>query len=78
MNSNLTKIGRKFQQVKLSIPTELHTEVVRHLYSAVEGRVPYGAWSRLITNLLRVWMRERDKVIEQLPDIPEEIDYATE
>ena len=78
MHSNLTKIGKKDQQVKLSIPTELHTDVVRHLYSSVEWRVPYGAWSRLITNLLRIWIKQRDGVVDKLPDIPEETDYATE
>lgn len=78
MHSNLTKIGKKYQQVKLSIPTDLHTDVVRHLYSSLEGRVPYGAWSRLITNLLRIWIKQRDGVVDKLPDIPEEADYATE
>ena len=78
MHSNLTKIGRKYQQVKLSIPTELHTDGGRHLYSSLEGRVLYGVWSRVITNLLRIGIKQRDGVVDTLPDIPEEADYATE
>ena len=38
---------------KLSLDAELVTKVELALFSDLEGRVPYGAWSGLIEQLLR-------------------------
>lgn len=73
MRISPTATDKKFQSIKVSVPTELHKEVMRHLYSKLEGRVPYGAWSRLITNLLRVWTKSRSAVTDkELDDLADE------
>ena len=37
----------------LSLPTSVVTRVELELYSSLEGKVPHGAWSKLVTQLLR-------------------------
>jgi hypothetical protein len=41
---------------KLSLPSNLVADVELQLFSELEGRVPHGAWSRLITGLLQQWL----------------------
>lgn len=40
----------------LPLPTSLVAEVELRLYSELEGKVPHGAWSKLITQLLQEWV----------------------
>lgn len=64
-------MSSKYKQVKLSIPVDVYKETMDNLYSEVEQGVPYGAWSRLIVNLLRVWIRNRQEHFKVEPDLPE-------
>lgn len=43
----------------LSIPRELAVRVDLLLYSAVEERVPFGAWSQYVENLIRADLEAR-------------------
>lgn len=49
----------------VSIPENLVVAVDLELYSTVEGRVPFGAWKRYISNLIRKDLAARGK---QLPN----------
>lgn len=42
----------------ISLPTDVVALVDLQLYSELEGRVPFGAWSRLVEALLRRWLEE--------------------
>lgn len=49
---------------KLSLDAELVAKVELALFSDLEGRVPYGAWSGLIEQLLREYFSRRERVEE--------------
>lgn len=40
-------------QIELQIPLDLRTQLDLHLYSELEGRVPYGQYTRFFVELLR-------------------------
>ena len=42
----------------ISIPASIVTQTDDLLFSDAEGRVPHGAYSRLITMLLRKWLSD--------------------
>ena len=42
----------------ISIPASLVVQTDDLLFSATEGRVPHGAYSRLFTMLLRKWLSD--------------------
>ena len=42
----------------ISIPASLVAQTDDLLFSATEGRVPHGAYSRLFTLLLRKWLSD--------------------
>ena len=44
----------------ISISEDLTTKVDLMLYSPLEGRVPHGAWSRYITELINKDIAERN------------------
>lgn len=39
--------------LNLALPTDVHARMTLHLYSDLEQRVPHGAYSRFITELIR-------------------------
>lgn len=41
------------QQLNVALPLPLYTQLSAHLYSELEGRVPHGAYSRFLIELLR-------------------------
>lgn len=41
------------QQLNVALPLPLYTQLSAILYSELEGRVPYGAYSRFLIDLLR-------------------------
>jgi len=41
------------QQLNVALPLPVYTQLTAHLYSPLEGRVPHGAYSRFLTDLLR-------------------------
>lgn len=42
-----------------TVPQSIHAKVMLELYSEVEGKVPFGAWSSLVSGLLAKWLEER-------------------
>ena len=47
---------------QLLIPEDIRARLSLALYSPAEQRVPYGAYSSLVTQLLRGWLDERDLI----------------
>ena len=47
------------QQKCLQLPSSLVTAVDLQLYSAIDGRVPQGAWNRLVGGLLKDWLHQQ-------------------
>lgn len=41
------------QQLNVALPLPLYTQLSSRLYSELEGRVPHGAYSRYLIDLLR-------------------------
>ena len=41
------------QQLNVALPLPLYTQLSARLYSELEGRVPHGAYSRFMVDLLR-------------------------
>lgn len=41
---------------ELSLPPDLVARVDLELYSELEGRVPHGAWQKLLIKLLSNWL----------------------
>ena len=42
----------------ISLPQTLCAQVDIMLYSELEGRVPFGAWSKLMESLLTEWLNK--------------------
>lgn len=49
----------KAQRINISIPESLRMKVQIELFSELEGRVPHGRFSGLISDLLAEWLRDR-------------------
>ena len=45
---------------ELSLPPDIVARVDLALYSELEGRVPHGAWQKLLTHLLGEWLTRLD------------------
>jgi len=56
---NPRKIDRP-RRLEFNIPSSLHARLETLLHSELEQRVPYGAYSTLITQLLRDWVEARE------------------
>ena len=41
------------QPLNVALPLPLYTQLSAHLYSELEGRIPHGAFSRFMVDLLR-------------------------
>lgn len=41
------------EQLNVALPLDVHTRLSAELYSDLEGRVPHGAYSRFLVELLR-------------------------
>ena len=52
----------KAVEKSISLPRELCTRVDLALYSDLEGRVPFGAWSKVVEALLNKWLTDRAAV----------------
>lgn len=46
-------------RLEVTIPESISAKVRIELFSGLEGRVPHGAWSRLITGLLTEWLQSQ-------------------
>lgn len=54
------RINRPVEK-SINLPQDLVGKVDLELFSEVEGRVPFGTWSRLVERLLREWLvKERN------------------
>ena len=49
------RINRPYEK-KINLPTDLVARVDLHLYSDLEARVPFGAWSKLVERLLTEYL----------------------
>ncbi len=49
----------------ISLPEDLVARVELELYSELEGRVPHGAWARLVERLLREHLDRRHTAAEE-------------
>lgn len=47
------------EQLNLALPLPVYTQLTTHLWSDLEQRVPHGAYSRFITDLLRLYFTEK-------------------
>jgi hypothetical protein len=45
---------------EISLPPDIVAQVDLALYSELEGRVPHGAWQKLLTALLGEWLVRLD------------------
>lgn len=45
----------------ISIPENIVAEVNLHLYSELEKKIPFAAWSKLVSSLLRQWLEEKKR-----------------
>ena len=43
----------------LKLPSDVHTRMTLHLYSELEGRVPFGAHQRFISELINDFFERR-------------------
>lgn len=43
----------------INLPKSVYDKMKTELYSEVEGRVPYGAMSALVTELVTQWLEQR-------------------
>lgn len=46
-------------RVEVQLPQSVHSKLQIELYSEVEGRVPHGAFSNLMKELVSAWLRTR-------------------
>lgn len=46
------------QQIVIYLPTSVREAVNAALYSEIEGRVPFGAMTKLSEQLFRKWLKE--------------------
>ncbi len=46
------------QQLNVALPLPLYTQLSAHLYSELEGRVPHGAYSRFLIDLIRGYFQD--------------------
>lgn len=56
------KIDRP-REIPFQIPTSIWSKVEEQLFSEIEGKVPFGARSNLVTELLTEWLRERGVMV---------------
>lgn len=52
MRGKPAKVIRPVEK-KISIPEDVVAQIDVLMWSELEGKVPFGAWSRLVTELLR-------------------------
>lgn len=50
-------------RLEVQIPESVYSKIQAELYSEVEGRVPHGAASELLTALLMTWLKSRGIVV---------------
>jgi len=54
----IKKIDRP-KRVEVQLPESVKLKVDMELYSELEGKVPFGKFSELVTELLGDWLRAR-------------------
>jgi hypothetical protein len=56
------KIDRP-RRLEFNIPSSIYAKMQDQLYSDIEGKVPHGATSALITELVTVWLKSRGVLV---------------
>ena len=51
------------RQCQVYLPESIHSKVQTELYSELEGRVPHGAFTGLITELVTAWLKSRGVIV---------------
>lgn len=49
----------------LAVPEDIAARVDLELFSELEGRVPHGAWSKFVTELIREYYRKKDAFVAE-------------
>lgn len=47
------------KQLNVALPLPMYVRISAHLFSELEGRVPHGAYSRFLIDLIQVHFAER-------------------
>lgn len=45
--------------LNVALPLPVYTQLTAHLWSDLEGRVPHGAYSRFLTDMIRLFFSEK-------------------
>jgi hypothetical protein len=56
------KIDRP-RPLEIQLPESIRSKVDAELYSELEGRIPFGAYSRLSEQLFTEWLEKRGVVV---------------
>ena len=48
-------------EVHCKLPVSLRNRIELELFSPLQGRVPHGAFTKLVEHLLRRWLLERER-----------------
>ena len=51
------------KEVVITFPESVHNKLQAALFSELEGKVPYGARSALVTELVREWLKGRGVIV---------------
>lgn len=51
------------RKIEVQVPTSICQKVEEQLYSEIEGKIPFGARSNLVTELLTEWLRDRGVIV---------------
>ena len=51
------------RRLEFNIPESIYSKLQTELYSEIEGRVPHGAVSELLTNLVVDWLKTRKVLV---------------
>lgn len=57
-------------QLNLALPLDVHTKLSLHLFSELEQRVPHGAYSRFIVELIRRYFADEHLDLALCIDVP--------
>jgi hypothetical protein len=63
--------------LNVAVPSDLYARLSAALYSEIEGRVPHGAYSRFIAELLRERFDEKTLDISPFMSLPEKTFHVT-
>lgn len=51
------------KRLEVQLPESIYSKLQTELYSEIEGRVPHGAATELVTGLVSNWLKSRGVVV---------------